>query len=358
MSGTGLEPQMEALLQSASFEPPYNHEVLHGGRNNRLLGIQAANGQVAIKQYYRHAGDSRARLASDFAFASFAWDHGIRCVPRPLGVAYDDGIALYEFITGIQPAPEDVTKRRVEEALSFYLSLNANSDSKQARELPEASEACFSLDTHINRVSFRLDRLRKIPTGAALEDDVLTLISNEISPKWNAAVAIVRDGHARSGADPGEALNVHDRCISPSDFGYHNALISTDGTMRFFDFEYAGWDDPAKMTSDFFCQPDVPVPLCFFSDFVERTAGETREPDMTRRRMELLLPVYQVKWTCIVLNEFLPMHADRRMFSTHGLDLEQRKARQFEKAKRAIARLHVLSNEIVITSPDGEVRID
>ena len=31
------------------------------------------------------------------------------------------------------------------------------------------------------------------------------------------------------------------------------------GELCFLDFEYAGWDDPAKMVADFFCQPAVPV---------------------------------------------------------------------------------------------------
>ena len=42
------------------------------------------------------------------------------------------------------------------------------------------------------------------------------------------------------------ALPKETRCLSPSDFGFHNALLEATGKLRFVDFEYAGWDDPAK----------------------------------------------------------------------------------------------------------------
>ena len=42
-----------------------------------------------------------------------------------------------------------------------------------------------------------------------------------------------------------------DKCLSPSDFGFHNVIVEKDKILRFIDFEYAGWDDPAKMVSDF-----------------------------------------------------------------------------------------------------------
>jgi len=52
-----------------------------------------------------------------------------------------------------------------------------------------------------------------------------------------------------------QALPADETCLSPSDFGFHNALVDPSGALSFLDFEYAGRDDPAKPVSDFFCQP-------------------------------------------------------------------------------------------------------
>ena len=59
-----------------------------------------------------------------------------------------------------------------------------------------------------------------------------------------------------------------------------NALLAaSDKKLRFLDFEYAGWDDPAKLIGDFFCQPAIPAPHSEFERFVvlRQEAGVSTE---------------------------------------------------------------------------------
>ena len=42
-----------------------------------------------------------------------------------------------------------------------------------------------------------------------------------------------------------------------------------NGSFVFIDFEYYGWDDPAKMIADFYLQPAVPVPYEYRETFFE-----------------------------------------------------------------------------------------
>jgi hypothetical protein len=109
--------------------------------------------------------------------------------------------------------------------------------------------------------------------------------------------------------------------------------------VRFIDFEYAGWDDPAKLISDFFCQPAVPVPMRFFNSFAQSVASCFPEPDSVVTRARLLLPVFRVKWVCILLNEFLRTGRERRAFSLSDSQLEARKSRQLECARIALRAL-------------------
>ena len=51
-----------------------------------------------------------------------------------------------------------------------------------------------------------------------------------------------------------------ERCLSPSDFGFHNAICDVNGVYHFVDFEYFGWDDPAKMICDFILHPGMDLP--------------------------------------------------------------------------------------------------
>ena len=65
-------------------------------------------------------------------------------------------------------------------------------------------------------------------------------------------------------------------------------------------------------------------------------AAEFPNPEPHVARAALLLPVYRVKWCCILLNEFLPVGGRRRQFST-AADQEARKVAQLTKARAALA---------------------
>ncbi len=138
--------------------------------------------------------------------------------------------------------------------------------------------------------------------------------------------------------DLNRPLAEEDRCLSPSDFGFHNALRRPDGAVFFFDFEYAGRDDPAKMVGDFFSQPEVPVPDAYFDWFSAAVAREWDESSGLLARIKLLLPLYRLKWCCIILNIFLNVDAHRRLFAGEG-DFEAARVRQLAKARHALERV-------------------
>jgi hypothetical protein len=92
-------------------------------------------------------------------------------------------------------------------------------------------------------------------------------------------------------------------CVSPSDFGFHNAIKAPMG-VRFFDFEFAGWDDPAKAIVDFFLQPRVPVRTKDFELFLIATDLEKE-----RQRCVDLSQVLKLKWACIILAVLSPSRA-------------------------------------------------
>ena len=130
--------------------------------------------------------------------------------------------------------------------------------------------------------------------------------------------------------------------MSPSDFGYHNALRTKKGLV-FFDFEYAGWDDPAKVVGDFFSQVEIPAPLGALKRFANAVASIHGDPASILHRINLLCPLYRIKWCCIVLNEFLPMDADRRAFAQGQAN--NRKQEQLGKAVKLLSSLDPLREE-------------
>lgn len=330
-----LEVSVSEMLRFAGIRCGFSLQDLAGGGNNRVYLVQTSDARFLLKRYYRDTENTNKRLHSEFAFSSFAWSSGIDAVPRPVAKDEDASLALYEFIDGEPLRAEEIDRGSVRQALAFFLSLNSPERREEARKLPEAAEACFSIEQHLHCVKRRIELLLGMETETSLQREAKRFVQEELSEKWRKIADRVRRWASEEGGDLCQELTSEKRCVSPSDFGFHNALREPDGRLRFFDFEYAGRDDPAKAVCDFFCQPSLPVPSDCWEIFAPPVAEMYEDADLNLRRFEMLLPVYRVKWCCIMLNPFLPAGSSRRSFAMCQRQLDDYKEEQLAKAKRS-----------------------
>ena len=308
---------------------------LVGGKNNQVYRVETATGQLAVlKRYFTDPRDPRDRLRAEWEFLQHAWSRGIRAIPEPLACDPAAHAGLYGFIDGRKLLATELQPAHIGAAVDFVLAVNA----RPRAPLSPGSEACFTLAEHIATVERRIARLAALDTGAPHAKEAQTFVSKHLVPAWNAVkLKLAADAHT-AGIPMEHALGPHDRCLSPSDFGFHNALIDEAGRVTFLDFEYAGSDDPAKLVSDFFCQPDVPVPLDHRASFIARIAEGFGLNERSQARCRMLLDAYRIKWSCIILNDFLPLGAARRAFADEG-GRAVRCAAQLAKAENLLAGL-------------------
>jgi len=332
LADAGLSVEGTDPFQHSSVGQPVIRR-LGGGANNAVFRVDLRNHTFVLKQYFSDSLDHRDRFAAEVAFLEFAWDQGICVVPQLLATYRNLGLALLEFIEGDAVSPSAVTEPFVEEAIAFCLHLLSAQANPAAQSLPVAAEACFSIDDHLACVDGRIRRLKSIRNDSEIHGEALQFVQGELSPTWNTIRERVRSLCQSAGMETDRQLAPMDRCLSPSDFGFHNCVLDSQGNLRFFDFEYAGWDDPAKLVGDFFCQVEVPVPRRFFTKFAESIASAYPDPDAVLERIRLLFPVYQLKWCCIVLNEFLPAGEARREFSEAHRREDRHPKVQLEKAR-------------------------
>ena len=264
-------------------------EWIGGGGNSRIYKLA---GGWAGKSYFQPH-----RLAVEFPAMQFMWQNGIRCLPRT--IAADERVAIYEFIEGTKPVPD---AKDIDAAVAFLHQLRGLSGSR----LPNAAEACFSVKEIIANLESRFARL------AATE------VIREFQP--------LLDRVRQTPDSPAE-----ERVLSPSDFGFHNALRRPDGSLVFLDFEYFGWDDPAKLVCDFLLHPAMTLP----DDLKRRFYRSFVTTKNLAKRVETVYPLFALKWITIMLNEFLPDDLRRRRFAGSPAD----KATQLEKARRLAARI-------------------
>lgn len=325
----------EVLLRQAGICTDVRSvNLANAGGNNRIYRIETDESSFALKEYFRHAGDLRDRLGAEFAFLTYAHTVSPGTVSRPMAMDRQLGMALYEFVVGVPVLPDTIGENEVDEAIKFFTALNIPEKRVNALSLQVASEACFSLEEHLQTIAGRIDQLLDaVPSEPGVDNGRHQI--EELADRWQSVQNWVRTEAHGLGWKIDDVLNQEQRCVSPSDFGFHNALVTSQG-LRFLDFEYAGWDDPAKTVGDFFSQLAVPVPVRYFDRFVAGISSLFTDPGMVGMRARLLRPVYQIKWCCIALNVFLPVHMARRKFANLCLDEMKLKQEQLVKAKKIL----------------------
>ena len=331
---SSLSPELiaERLLKSAGWPEVMQIQEFPGGRNNRVFRVETQKGECLLKLYFRDPSDPRDRLGHEYGFLEACRGVGIDALPKPLAKDSENGAALYEFIKGNRV--ETVGSTEILLAAQFIEKINQQRGNKAFRTLPHAAEACYSFQEHVTSVDRRIDRLSQMESDSNLDREARFWVEKELIPAWKK----IREQIVRQ-KDLEKKLDQTMRILSPSDFGFHNSLRKEDGSLVFLDFEYAGWDDPAKLVCDLANQPDRPLSLEEAEPFSSSLVEWLGAADFWRSRFRTLAPLYQVKWACIVLNDFLPFGRNRRKFQETQEPEASRKHLQLNKAQGMLSRV-------------------
>jgi hypothetical protein len=247
-------------------------------------------------------------------------------VPEVVGSLPGARVGIFDLVVGLPLAPREIGAREVRQAGEFLARLHELRGAPDAGELPVAKEACFSIAAHEALVRERAQRLR----GGAPEVALREFLDREFAPHLERVSVWIGSSAEACGLDPSAELPAGARTLSPSDFGFHNALRRPDGTLVFIDFEYFGWDDPAKTVADFLLQPAVPVPERLRHPFCRQMNEVYGAAADLGRRLPPIYALLSLKWCLIVLNLFLRVPA--------GAGAAALRAQRLERARGLLGR--------------------
>jgi hypothetical protein len=327
-----------ALLDRAHAGDPSCITRISGGGNSRVHRVDTDAGAFALKVYFRDGHGGRHRRATEFAALSFLRRQGVLSVPEPLASDAALGASLFSYIDGAVVPSEQATAADVEHLANFLVALRRLCKQPGAVDLPAASEAMFSLDALVANISRRRQRLAEAKATTATHALLTEFLQDQFDPTLAAAVDWARGLLNRHGLAPDRELEHAARTLSPSDFGFHNVLRTRDGRLVFVDFEYFGWDDPAKMVSDFLLHPGMALGKPLRGHFLSRVLAGFGAGDPLAVRIRVAYVLYALKWCMIVLNEFVPEHLQRRLFANPGSEPEDLQRRQLAKANALLAQ--------------------
>jgi len=315
---------LERFCATCGIAGSLEMEQIRAGRNSEVWRLRSAGKLCILKNYFQDALDGRNRLGTEYRFLQFLSEVGVDRVPRPLGIDMSAHRAIYSHLPGSRPI--DVTEAHVKQAASFIASINYHRTTVAASGIGNASEACFSMQDHLDLTDGRLRRWMAIPPATDVHIQAYAFMRDTVIPAWES----MRTRLLNATGMPVVGLSSNERVLSPSDFGFHNSL-EKDGDLGFVDFEYAGWDDPAKLICDFMCQPELPVTERQGQQFMAEIMNQLPGSEAIEHRVRSFLPVHRFKWVGILLNEFRAGDRQRRVHA--GVDSEGLLMAQLTKAR-------------------------
>ena len=297
----------------------------HG--QNRLFRVDIGDAVLLLKRYFPGTGDRRDRLRAEFAFSRLVWSQGVRVIPEPITADYTRHMALFAFVEGTRASAGPVTAASIAAAVAFIAQVNRDRSGLGARALPMAFGSIFSIEAHGAAIGSLLLDLRERADGLHVDSFVCDLIDTRLRPAWGRVAAALGDC-----PDPPAAA----RCLSPSDFGFHNAIVDAAGQLIFHDFEYAGWDDPARIVAELFAQQQVQIASELFTPFAEGLRAALGLSEEFVQRAARLLPLYRVYNCCALLAQILPEGGS----TAKGKRRRETKDARLAAVQQAIAELH------------------
>ncbi|MDE1145431.1 MAG: aminoglycoside phosphotransferase family protein [Azospirillaceae bacterium] len=355
----------DTLAESATRllgTPVLGLEHVAGGGNNRLYRITTATGAAALKCYDSGSADAQShRLEREFGGLRFLEQAGETAVPRALAADTGERLGLYQWIDGV-PAARDTAGRdagAIEQAVAFVARLHTACGMPGADTLGEAAESCLAAINLTAQIRGRLDRLKTVAEAPdSGEPELAALLEGELWPTLVRAAQRLHRLYDGIGLRANAALPHHLRTLSPSDFGFHNAITQADGRLVFIDFEYFGWDDPVKLAADFLWHPAMTLTVRERDRWWQGMAATFAGDDAAfPARLSAQLPLYGLRWALIMLNEFLPDRWQRRVYAGTTADWPAAKAAQLRRAGARIAAVAALLDSMTDAGDDLDLTL-
>lgn len=323
---------LAASLSELLGKPVTTVKSVDGGRNSRVYRVTCDDSERYIAKVYPAAGPGqRNRLDAEFDGLNLLWDNGLRCIPRPVAADQASALAIYEDIEGSNLGSSEITASDIGQSVDFLLRLKDLRDGEGVDDIGPAAEACFSVQEILDNINQRLATLSCIDENGSQYQDLKRFLETRLRPT-------LADVRRRAVRELGKSISLEisreERTLSPSDFGFHNALRRPDGDLVFLDFEYFGWDDPAKMIADYLLHPAMEIPGPLRTEFLSSMLdGFVEYPELSER-INLVYPMFALKWCLILLNEFIPERLARRnLDSSKPMDPATIQSQQLAKAR-------------------------
>ena len=279
-----------------------NFSNLTTGINSSTFKIEGYEKKYLLKIYNSSKVNPINRLEHENRFLNFLKACKFENVPQIISTNKKENWLLMSWIEGkkITEVNYDLCK----EYLSFLVDIQKFRGIPVAKFILPASEAYFHFKGHIKSINHRILLLEeKQQELLNLKEDSFKTLKNFLD-KVKSEINYLKLFQNDKNIDMDYILPEENRIISQSDVGFHNMLLGKN-YVYFFDFEYAGWDDPAKLFADLLMQPDYNIPIKYLDIFDQYLKDFIFKENYNSDRLMFMLKLIRIKWSLIIMNPIL-----------------------------------------------------
>jgi hypothetical protein len=295
MSQANIE-EIKKFINKLNFITINQIKTVRSGKNSKIYKINTDKKKIILKSYY---GKKNLRIKKEFQFYKYLNQTNINNVVTPIAFDFKNNFAALPYIVG-----NKIHKVKNKHIVQFSNFINKiNQKNIHSKKIGLAVEGIDNRKKYITICQNRINKLKLVDKKSAIKRELYLFLNEKIIPTFKILKNKIND--KRIFYQVKYKLYKKDMIISPSDFGFHNAIESKK-KIFFFDFEYAGYDDPVKLICDFYCQPNQKVSLKQKEKFKKMIIKKSKNYEELDYLISELLPLHYLKWCCIILNEFIP----------------------------------------------------
>jgi len=298
--------EIKRMVGSIYSDPINNVEKLKGRGNSRIYKLSSNTiNSILLKDYPDLMIDSRPRLLAEVKALKLV--EKLKKTPKVIAFDVLQNFALYEWIEGKNVYA--IEGYHITQALDFITSLQCI---KEKETYGLASGACLNAKELLNQISFRLERLLE-SENKDLNKFLVSTFEPLLKKVWKSSEEDWPNDNLE------KDLPISLQIFSPSDFGFHNAILKNNCELVFLDFEYFGRDDPVKLMADFIWHPGMYLNNTQKTDWLKGLISIFDFDPQLILRFKSAWPMYGLRWALIILNEYLEDGWHKRAYANNNL---------------------------------------
>tara|TARA_B100001250_G_C19764080_1_gene773856 strand:- start:25 stop:1509 length:1485 start_codon:yes stop_codon:yes gene_type:complete len=267
------------------FEKKIKENKYLDGKNNKCFSIK--NNSIFVKQFCSNKfSDSYQK---ELKLSNFLNNNKINEIPKIINFSNKRKVVKYQFIHNT--LLKKINKETILKNFRFIKKINKLKYTKENFEY--ASEFCKNPNKYYKEIYIRISKYKK--TLFYKKNKRFKNLINSIEQKF---LKLKNANYFVNFYN----LKKKDLILSPCDFHIKNMIFNKK--IYYFDFEYSGLDDPAKLYSVYFLQPENHVNINLFLSTINKILFFKKNNSLIKMRIIYLLPIIYLRWSLIILNEF------------------------------------------------------